>query len=296
MNAIGPVENHRGREEGALVYPVYSRRSKGLSVGINLFPDRKVCSFDCPYCEVFPFQGGGAFSPGRMETELRQVLRDAGERGLSVKDLCFSGNGEPTMAPALTAALESAARLRDACAPSAALVLITNGTGLLRGETFDFLRRAAADRALQIWLKLDAGTEDWYRRINNAAVPFETLTGKIRAFVRAAPVIIQTMLCSIQGRPPPDSEAAAWEKLALELAGIVPAAGVPVRENTGGGVLPGVRGFQIYGKARPAPGDPLAEALPLSFLEDRAASLRASLARAGIRAPGGTELPVEVFP
>jgi histidinol dehydrogenase len=150
--------------------------------------------------------------------------------------------------------------------------------------------RRGADRALHIWLKLDAGTEDWYRRINRAAVPFETLAKKIRDFVRVAPVIIQTMLCSINGRPPPDSEAAAWEKLALELAGLVPAAG----ESAGG--PPGVRGFHIYGKARPAPGDPLAEALPLSFLEDRAASLRAALAAAGIRAPGGAEIPVEVFP
>jgi histidinol dehydrogenase len=290
MNA-GPVENHRRREEGVLVYPVYSRRSKGLSVGINLFPDRKVCSFDCPYCEVFPFEGAGAFSPDRMEAELGRALGEAGERGISVRDLCFSGNGEPTMAPAFIAALERAARIRDALVPDAALVLITNGTGLLRGETFDVLRHFAAACALQIWLKLDAGTEDWYGVMNRSAVPFETLAGKIRDFVRAAPVIIQTMVCSIHGRPPPDSEAAAWEKLAVELAGSVPAG-----ETAADGVLPGIRGFQIYGKARPAPGDPLAEALPPAFLEDRAASLRAALAAAGIRAPGGSEIPVEVFP
>jgi histidinol dehydrogenase len=340
MSAIGPVENHRGREEGALVYPVYSRRSKGLSVGINLFPDRKVCSFDCPYCEVFPFQGAAAFSLKRMEAELPRVLKDAEERGLAVRDLCFSGNGEPAMSPAFPAALESAARIRDALVPEAALVLITNGTGLLKEEIFDILRRAVqpaqpvkgcypneapwtgaekmpqcakqagrlqADRrvagagALRVWLKLDAGTEDWYRLINRTGVPFEVLTGKIRDFVRLAPVIIQTMVCSINGRSPPDSEAAAWEKLAVELAGAgtaanpaaVPAAG----ENTAAvRFLPGVKGFQIYGKARPAPDDPLAEALPPAFLESRAASLRTALAAAGIQAPGGREIPVEVFP
>jgi histidinol dehydrogenase len=296
MSVTGPVENHRGREAGVLVYPVYSRRSRGLSVGINLFPDRKVCSFDCPYCEVFPFHGAGTFSPERMEAELYGALEEAETRGLTVRDLCFSGNGEPSLSPAFTAALEQAARIRDALVPAAALVLITNGTGLLNGETFDVLRRAAGAWALQIWLKLDAGTEDWYRLINRAAAPFETLVGKIRDFVRAAPVTIQTMVCSINGRPPPDSEEAAWEKLALELAGAVPAVSVPAaEENAAGGVLPGVRGFQIYGKARPAPGDPLAEALPPSFLEARAASLRAALAAAGIRAPGGTEIPVEVF-
>ena len=32
-------------------YPVISRRSQGLSLGINLNPD-KVCNFNCIYCEV----------------------------------------------------------------------------------------------------------------------------------------------------------------------------------------------------------------------------------------------------
>src|SRR5205814_324826 len=33
------------------VYPVVSRRSKGISIGINLNPD-KLCNFDCIYCSV----------------------------------------------------------------------------------------------------------------------------------------------------------------------------------------------------------------------------------------------------
>ena len=33
------------------VYPVLSRRSGGISVGVNLNPD-KVCNFDCIYCQV----------------------------------------------------------------------------------------------------------------------------------------------------------------------------------------------------------------------------------------------------
>jgi histidinol dehydrogenase len=288
-------------------------------VGINLFPDRKVCSFDCSYCEVFPFRGAGAFSLRRMEAELPRVLKDAKKRGLTVRDLCFSGNGEPAISPAFPAALESAARIRDALAPEAALVLITNGTGLREPETFGFLRHAAVAWALQIWLKLDAGTEEWYRLVNRGAILFGALTGKIRDFVRCAPVIIQTMVCSINGRPPPDSEAEAWEKLALELAaaGAAAAPTVPAPASTadpatvppaatpatapgktadGSSIAPGVRGFQIYGKARPAPDDPLAEALPPAFLEARAASLRAALRAAGIRAPDGTEIPVEVFP
>src|SRR4029079_18764746 len=38
-------------EQNRFVYPVVSRRSAGLSIGVNLNPD-KVCNFDCIYCQV----------------------------------------------------------------------------------------------------------------------------------------------------------------------------------------------------------------------------------------------------
>ena len=44
---IGPIENHRKREKGVLVYPVYSRRSEGLSLGINP-------KAEAPPVEVYP--------------------------------------------------------------------------------------------------------------------------------------------------------------------------------------------------------------------------------------------------
>jgi histidinol dehydrogenase len=82
-------------------------------------------------------------------------------------------------------------------------------------------------------------------------------------------VILQTMICAIDGKPPPPEEKRAWEELALEIAGSAAS----------------LRGVQIYGKARPAPEDPLATALDAGFLEARAASLRERFARAGVGVP-----------
>jgi histidinol dehydrogenase len=276
---IGSVKDHRSREGGAVVYPVYSRRSKGLSVGINLFPDHKACSFDCPYCEVFPFDTDIHFSTEVMTKTLRELLAEACAEPEEVRDICFSGNGEPTISQHFPAALEAATQVRAELVPRAALVVITNGTGLLRDTTFECLRRAAAGpEALDVWLKLDAGTEDWYAQMDRSAVPFDRLTAAIKAFAQAAPFTIQTMLCAINGAVPPRAEAAAWERLVLELA----APG-------------GVTGVQIYGKARPSPGDPQASPLPPPVLEERAASLRTALHAAGLRGPGGKPVPVEVF-
>ena len=47
------------------VYPTLSRRSKGISIGVNLNPD-KVCNFDCIYCQV----GACLRMIQRMHTEM----------------------------------------------------------------------------------------------------------------------------------------------------------------------------------------------------------------------------------
>ena len=271
--SIGSVENHRKREEGVLVYPVYSRRSGGLSVGINLFPAGKVCTFNCPYCEVFPFVTERSFSLALMETALAAALSEAKMQGIPVRDICFSGNGEPSQSPDLPAALDLAFSIRDREVPDAKLVLITNGTGLLKEETFELLCRyanlsgeqAGGEPGLRIWLKLDAGSAEWYKAINRSAVPFDSLIERIRAFAKCAPLALQTMICSIDGKAAPPEEISAWETLVAEIA--VSALNL--------------RAMQLYGKARPAPEDPLASALPTDVLEARAESIKTVLASIG---------------
>src|SRR4051812_50014357 len=45
------TQHSRTWRDNRYVYPVVSRRSKGISIGVNLNPD-KVCNFDCIYCSV----------------------------------------------------------------------------------------------------------------------------------------------------------------------------------------------------------------------------------------------------
>jgi histidinol dehydrogenase len=281
---IGAVEDHRSREGGAMVYPVYSRRSKGLSVGVNFFPDHKVCSFDCPYCEVFPFETDIRFNIETMKSALRSAIIEAQEKDIPVRDICFSGNGEPTMSDHFSGALEAAGKIRGELVPSAVLVLITNGSGLLRKDMFEFLRGAATGPlALNIWLKLDAGTEAWYREMDRSEIPFGSLVRAIREFAAAAPFTLQTMICRVNGKLPPEEENAAWIKLVAELAAI------------GAAARSGIQKVQIYGKARPAPEDPLAEAVDPSYAEARAADLRAALDAEGPRKNGAEQIQVEVY-
>jgi histidinol dehydrogenase len=282
----GAVADHRSREGGAIIYPVYSRRSRGLSVGVNLFPDCKVCSFDCPYCEVFPFQTDIRFTLDVMKSALRSCLLEAGEEKTEVRDICFSGNGEPTMSLYFPEALEAARILRGEFAPGAKLVLITNGTGLFDEKIFALLAREAK-RGLNIWLKLDAGTETWFNAMARSSVSFGALTGQINAFAgTGAPFTLQTMICRINGALPSPEEEAAWLCMVTKLAKTSRQAAA----DNGGKADAGLCAAQIYGKARPAPEDPLAQEAPAEVLEHRAALLRTALEDAGI------SLPVEVYP
>ena len=269
---ITPVNNHREREKGIIVYPVYSRRSAGLPIGVNLYPDKKSCSFDCPYCEVFPFSSDALFTLEQLEMDLRSTIASAQEREIEIKDICFSGNGEPTLSPFFGDALKMANNIRGQMAPLAELVVITNGAGLLQADVFSQLCDAASP-SFNIWLKLDAGTPQWYEKMNRSALPFDILTQKKKEFVSCNSVTIQTMLCAINGEEPPAAEAQAWEALVCELAAIA-------AKGTGG-----IRKVQLYGKARPAPEDPLASLLPASYLEERAASLRTAFAGMGLTTP-----------
>jgi len=282
---ITPATNHREREKGCVVYPVYSRRSEGLSVGINLYPDKKSCPFDCPYCEVFPFSPKAGFSIDQMRDDLRHVITSALEQNIIIKDICFSGNGEPTLSPYFQEALRLAEMIRAEMTPSSRLVVITNGAGLLQPQIFSLLKEAAinpamisynndsAENMFDIWLKLDAGTSDWYQKMNRTDIQYEKLTEKIKEFVLQAPVTIQTMLCAINGDQPSERETEAWETLVCELAETANRAGSYLRK------------AQLYGKARAAPEDPLASALPAEYLERRTESLRKKFKEKDIKTP-----------
>jgi histidinol dehydrogenase len=244
-------------------------------VGLNLFPDKKRCSFNCPYCEVFPFLSVSSFTPEKMEEDLRAVISSALELGDPVKNICFSGNGEPTLSMNFTEALRRAGRIRAELIGRAELLLITNGSFLLDETLFCLLKEAVFSMDLSIWLKLDAATPLWYEKINQSNIPFEKISAKIKDFAACAPFTIQTMVCAVDGEGPAPEEVDAWEKLIVELALIAKTANGESRGE--------LRKVQIYGKARPSPEDPKATALPLEYLEERAASLRLALASAQIK-------------
>jgi histidinol dehydrogenase len=216
----------RGARQTSLVYSVLSRRSGGLSVGINLYPDRKRCNFDCPYCEVKPFEGEGAFSAAALAAELEAFCSGGYAESWSpapVRDLCISGNGEPTISPHLAEALGLCSEVRRThpdLLGAAPIVIITNGTGFLDEATSRMLSDFARAQPLRIWAKLDGWDQDWFSALSRSSFSLQEILGALAAFARSTPVTIQTMLCSLGGCAPGLPEARAYAARLSELLSV----------------------------------------------------------------------------
>lgn len=126
--------------------PVRSRRL-GVSLGINLLPcDRKVCSFDCIYCECgWTPRGRSVSSPLPSRTEVREALRtrltEMRTQGEKPDVITYAGNGEPTMHPEFHGIIDDSVALRNEFFPEAKISVLSNATGINRKSVRDALMK-----------------------------------------------------------------------------------------------------------------------------------------------------------
>lgn len=218
--------NHaRQWEQFQFVYPVVSRRSRGLSVGINLTPD-KVCNFDCIYCFIDRQAPRTRLQrPGvdleQVRAELDTMLNLIVHGRLwehpnfaqiphayrRLNDIAFSGDAEPTSTPLFPKAVDMAIESKQAHGlEDVRLVVITNATMLDRARVQQALARFDEPAVNgDIWAKLDAGTEDDYTRINRSRVSLQKILNNILTLGQARPITIQTMLLKENGKLPTDA-------------------------------------------------------------------------------------------
>ena len=212
-------------EHNRYVYPVISRRSRGLSVGINLNPD-KICNFDCIYCQVDRTtapQYRDVELPV-LERELRALLEDA-QSGIlynhprfknvpdvlkRINDIAFSGDGEPTTFPQFGQAVRIAADIkRDLGLPDVKLIAITNATRFHRPDVLDALKEMHKHNG-EIWAKLDAGTAEYYALVERTKISFDTVIENLHTAAQRWPILIQSLFMRIHGTGPAPEEIAAY--------------------------------------------------------------------------------------
>ena len=113
--------------------PVKSRRL-GVSLGINLLPGRKkVCNFDCIYCEcgwTKPVESEGGYLPTRIEVyeSLASKLQEMKITNQVPDVITFAGNGEPTLHPDFGGIIDDCINLRNKFFPEAGIAVLSNST------------------------------------------------------------------------------------------------------------------------------------------------------------------------
>ena len=274
-NGLSVFQRHsRQFANNRFVYPVVSRRSAGLSIGINANPDR-ICNFDCIYCQVDRRSESETrfVSMEQLLAELRIVLqqavsgeiydspelRDTPHHLRRLNDLAFSGDGEPTTFVNFDEIVTRTAELRSTLAPlETKLVLITNASMFHREHVRRGLRTLDQNNG-QIWAKLDAGTKEYYHRIERTAIPFQRILDNIAGAARVRPLVIQSLFMNVHQEPPSAAEISAWCDRLNEI-------------QADGGMIELI---QIYTVAR-APAESFVSALSIHQLNDIAESVRAN--------------------
>ena len=225
-NLAVPHFNHsRAWHENRFIYPVLSRRSRGLSIGVNLNPD-KICNFDCVYCQIDRRSDAETkfVATEQLLVELRDMLelvstgeiwddeRFAGtpERLRRLNDIAFSGDGEPTSHKNFPEVVEAVAGVKRTFGlDETKLVLITNASLFHRPAVRRGLKVLDVNEG-EIWAKLDAGTEEYYKQIERTPIPFSRVLDNIAAAARERPVVIQSLFLRFDGTGPSDEEIEAF--------------------------------------------------------------------------------------
>jgi wyosine [tRNA(Phe)-imidazoG37] synthetase (radical SAM superfamily) len=261
-------DHRRELDANRFVYAVVSRRAGGLSIGVNLNPD-KVCNFDCPYCQVDRTVPGGpaAIDVPVLRVELDALLDEVAAGTLwsrppfdttdpalrRVADIAFSGDGEPTTPPEFPEAARTARDAREARGLAFPLRLITNATMFDRPRV-----RAALGLFDELWCKLDAGTEAYFHLVDGTRLPFAKVLANLLAVARERPIVIQSMFLAFKGAGPTAEEIAAYVGRLREMS------------DRGGSI----QAVQVYTVAR-RPADPRVTALERRVLEGVADAVRA---------------------
>ena len=153
----------------SIIYgPVTSRRF-GKSLGINLLPvDRRLCTFDCIYCQYRDVAGSKGF-PSFSEFYIQATseferLRD---QGLKPDWIMISGNGEPTMHPEFADVVDGLRTLRDLHFPDTPVGILSNSTTCGKEKI-----RRAIDKLDGRFMKLDAGNIYTFHDVNQPSTPF----------------------------------------------------------------------------------------------------------------------------
>ena len=227
------------------IYSVISRRAGGLSIGVNLNINN-ACNWQCIYCEI-PNLTRGTPPPielDLLEKELRFFLHeivhgDYMEKNVSLedrllKDIAFSGNGEPTSAEEFPEVIAIVKKMLEEfnLLHKIKIRLITNGSLMHQTSVIKSVEMLKEMNG-EVWFKVDAATEESIKTINQVNLKPHQILERLKNSANVCPTFVQTCIFSIDGKGPSEKDINAYVELINE-----------VKSN--------IEGVHLYGLARPS--------------------------------------------
>jgi len=212
------------------VYPVISRRSGGLSIGINLNPNN-ACNWRCIYCQVPGLIRGSSpeIDLQQLQKELDEFLSDVihgdfydlyeVEKDLrTIKDIAISGNGESTSAAEFDQVIEliSQSINRFTLQDKIKLVLITNGSLAHKEVVQSGLAKMGSING-EVWFKLDSATDTGLKNINNAGISIDRVKENLKIVSALCPTWLQTCVFKLDGELPSMNECESYLQFLSDL-------------------------------------------------------------------------------
>jgi wyosine [tRNA(Phe)-imidazoG37] synthetase (radical SAM superfamily) len=212
-----------------------------------------------------------------LEKELRSFMtyalhgdfmeRYVAEGDRHLKDIAFSGNGEPTSAkefPEVISLVENILKEFNLLGEianskqinSIKVRLITNGSLMDKQSVLDSVSHLAKCNG-EVWFKVDAGTKEGIARINDVTLNPESHIARLKKCAAVCPTFIQTCMFGLDGEPPTEVDILTYLALISQVKDVV-------------------QGVHLYGLARPsyqAEADRLSR-LPEEWLEAVAQRIR----------------------
>ena len=172
--------------------PIQSRRL-GVSLGVNLLAlNKKICSFDCVYCECGFTQNDvhGTFAEKKVVIEnLESVLKEMLQNEKHLDVITFAGNGEPTLHPNFDEIIDATILLRNHYFPKAKISVLSNATTLNKESVIKALSKV--DNNI---LKLDSGLVETIKLIDQPTSSNFSIDTVINGMLRFnGDFIMQTM-------------------------------------------------------------------------------------------------------
>ncbi|MBD3369586.1 radical SAM protein [Candidatus Fermentibacteria bacterium] len=138
--------------------PVPSRRL-GKSLGINNIPP-KICTYSCVYCQLgrtvkMQIERRSFYRPEELLQDVQTHVESAREGGEAIDYLTFVPDGEPTLDENLGRSIQMLGSL------GVRIAVISNASLIWRKDV-----REELSRADWVSLKVDAATEETWRRVN----------------------------------------------------------------------------------------------------------------------------------